>query len=392
MNWLTVLGLSSNLAPAALEKEISSEVTTWSEPVLAWKKDVTPDQDNATNVENSAIALWKNELYFGLSHRKGVSIVDRRNGETLGHLETKASVQSRPTVTETMVLAVDISGTIYAWDLVSKTELWKVELNAPVNTEMTFFQDQFFVATNSDVVYSLSTEGEILWRYAHRADPSRQTKLQLLGAAKPLARENDVVLGFSDGAVVRVDRETSDIIEQVWNGAGRYPDIIAEPTDLKTGVLISGFEEPTWKQANSAVSWEQSIGGKHSAMVLDEQNGIMVLHPGGDGILRKIDSTSGATVWSWDSESYASLTTPQISSQGVFVSSSAGGLWLIDPSTGEEKWSYKTDYLFAGTMHAPLVTDEQIFMLNKTGILMVFSSIEDKAFTCPDMYCQWIAE
>ena len=66
MNWLTVLGLSSNLtlAPAALEKKNSSEVTTWSEPVLAWKKDVTPDQDNATNVENSAIALWKNELYF----------------------------------------------------------------------------------------------------------------------------------------------------------------------------------------------------------------------------------------------------------------------------------------------------------------------------------------
>ena len=395
MNWMTVLGLSSTLGSFSPENEknitsSSLETVSWSEPILAWKKDVTPDQENATNVESSAIAIWKDEIYFGVSHRKGIVILDRYNGESIGVLETKASVQSRPTVVGSKIFAADISGTIYSWDLESKKELWTVALNAPVNTEMSLYEEQLFVATNSDVVYSLSLDGEVLWRYAHRADPSRKGKLQLLGAAKPLAREKDVVLGFSDGAVVRLNRNTADILEQVWNGSGRYPDIIAQPTDLKDGVLVSGFEKPTWKQVNQTTSWEQAIGGNHSALVLEEQNGVMVLHPGGDGILRKIDSTSGTVLWSWDSDTGSALTMPQITSSGVFISSSVGGLWLIDPSTGEEEWSYQTDYMFAGAMHAPLIVENQIFLLNKSGFLMVFSPLEDKKFPCPDLYCQWM--
>lgn len=396
MSWMSILGLSANFVSKDIEtysKERAEDVS-WSAPILSWKKDVTPDQDNATNVESSAIAVWENELYFGTSHRKGVTILDRRNGENIGILDTKASVQSRPTIVNSSdsstILAADISGTIYAWDAKTKNELWTVALNTPVNTEMTLYQDQLFIATNGDVVYSLSLDGEILWRYAHRADPSRKGKLQLLGAAKPLARQKDVVLGFSDGAVVRVDRKTADILEQVWNGSGRYPDIIAQPTDLKDGVLVSGFEKPTWKQVDKSVRWEQAIGGNHSALVLEEQNGVLVLHPGGDGILRKIDSTSGSVLWSWDSETGAALTMPQMTSSGVFVSSSVGGLWLIDPSSGEPIWTYQTDYIFAGAMHAPLIVDDQIFLLNKTGILMVFSALQEKSFDCPDIYCQWV--
>ena len=110
------------------------------------------------------------------------------------------------------------------------------------------------------------------------------------------------MVGFSDGAVLRLSKTDGTVLEKVYNGDGRYPDVIAKPAEVQGGILISGFEQPSYKEERGdtleSIVW---IGSRRDRRSL-EGNGTIVYHSGSDGKLRKLDTTTGSVLWEWDSE------------------------------------------------------------------------------------------
>lgn len=400
-DWLSVLGLIGyNSVGPILNTEPSHSLDNMvvTAPILRWRVDVTPDQENSTSVEYSAPNVCGNDVFIGLSHHTGLQGYNMQHGYRSHTVPTDASVQMRPTVHHNTMVVADLSGTVYAWDCTSFSSaspissLWKTELKIPINTEIVVDESLLVVSTNGNVVYALNWQGEIVWRYEHRMNASRKGNLQLFGAAKPLLTEDIVFVGFSDGAVVSLDRTTGTAVSTAWNGAGRYPDIIAQPLQTTTGVVVSGFEQPTWQEHTGSVGWQHSFGATHSAVLLSENNGIYLVHPGSDGILRKIDSTTGTVIWEWDSGLQSALSTPVMLSDGnMLFSSSTGGMYIVD-GQGTLVWQDLRTYSIDGIMQAPLVYGKQIFLLTKAGFLEMHENLSERQSLCRDVYCQWLEQ
>jgi outer membrane protein assembly factor BamB len=386
--WIQTIGLVSSV-PNIKEEPSYPPLSS---PIVQWEVDVTTDQNISTSVEYSAPAVSDEFVFIGLSHKEGVYIFDRHNGSSKGRLDTNSSVQSPPSIVGDKLVVSDISGTVYCWNIKSRELLWKVELKSPTNSKIIHSNGTMFVSTNNDLVYSISMEGELLWRFEHRIDPTRKGELKLFGSASPLVDEQSVYAGFSDGALIQLDRETGTIVSQVWNGSGRYPDIVSQPTKVGEGILVSAFEQPTWKQEKDNVVWEQEYGALHSSVALNSSKDgetYLYVHPGSDGVLRLIDITTGSAVWSWDSETESSLTTPVLLETGILIGSTNGTISVVDYENGNQYWTLQRDKQMGGMMHAPVVDDGQIFVLTKDGFLMALVGVTDDHYSCTDLFCDW---
>ena len=393
MSWLHTLGFLA----VPVDVSETERVQQAQLPVLEWRLDVVPQLENSTSVQYSGVAKHRELLYLGTSNRAGILMLDHRYATPVGRLTTEAPVQARPTVlnvgSTTQLIAVDLSGEVYSWSVsigeeeevspdklrlqipdsdrsVDHTLNWSVSLDIPVNTPIETDGESLFVSTNNDIVYALDLDGNILWRFAHRVSPSRKGNLQLFGAGRPLVEDTSIVVGFSDGAVLRLTKSDGTIVEKVYNGEGRYPDVIAQPTSIQGGILISGFEEPSYKESQETVLWSKSFGAVQGSLVdPNEGNKTLVYHAGSDGLLRKIDTTSGAVLWDWDSETSASLTEPVWLNDQLLIASHVGGLYIIDPTTGEEIWRSRLEHRQTGYMQPPLVGECKIHVLSVKGFL-----------------------
>ncbi len=400
MSWLETLGL---MALTVTPKE---EVSPQHEPVLEWRMDVVPQLENSTSIQYSGVAKYEELLYLGTSNKSGVLLVDSRYPVKAGRLTTQAPVQATPTILiqedgTANVFVADLSGEVYRWQVAQRatevllsskgqtkvdrpvsdrstdhTLLWSVQVDIPVNTPIETDGQFLYVSTNNDIVYALDMDGNIVWRFAHRVSPTRKGNLQLFGAGRPLIQEDRIVVGFSDGAVLQLAKATGEVLAKTYNGEGRYPDVIAQPTSIQGGVLVSGFEQPSYKGSGEAVLWSKSFGSvQHAVVDPFEGNQTIVYHAGSDGQVRKIDTTSGAVIWEWDSKTGAALTAPTFFGESLLVASHVGGLYLID-RTGQEHWRSRLDHRQTGYMQAPLVSDCAMYTLSAKGYLEQYDTCD----------------
>ena len=392
MDWLQTLGLVwvTTTHPA----KSSSQEFSLHEPVLQWRLDIVPDLQNSTSVQHSGVSAHNELLYMGTSTRAGVLMIDHRYGVRVGRLNTVAPVQATPTILNLngkyQMYAVDLSGMVYAWELPVKDvekvveaqvqpksdrsdehkTLWETPLDIPVNTPIESDGQLLFVSTNNDTVYALDLDGNVIWRFAHKVSPTRKGNLQLFGAGSPLLFEDSVVVGFSDGAVLRLSKVDGTVLEKVYNGAGRYPDVIAKPVSVQGGILVSGFEQPSYKENQESVLWSQSFGSVEGAIVDPfDGNGTLVYHAGSDGQLRKLDTSTGAVLWEWDSDTGAALTGPLWFEEQIMIASHVSGLFLIDSSTGKESWRSRLHHRQTGYMHTPLLHACSMYGITTKGFL-----------------------
>ena len=395
MDWLGVVGFLS-WYPQSFQE---SPVKYFDAPVLKWRLDITPERENSTASEYSGVATFEDYLYVGRSNQTGVLIVDKRLGVSVGVLETSAPVQSTPVIitteTGTLLIASDLAGEVIAWSIptpniestlelsnTSKvirqsldvtslyTKRWVQPLKIPVIAPLVGDKQQIVISTNEDVVYALGLNGDIQWRVEHQTSPSRSGNLQLFGAGKPLLTDSHAVVGFSDGGVLTINRQTGLVDNNVFNGDGRYPDVIAAPTLVQGGLVVSGFEKPMWKQNSQSILWEQEVGAVESILVDPiEGNQTIVYHPGADGVLRKVDTTSGAILWEWDSEEGSALTEPKFWNDKIIITSHSGGVYLIDTNDGQEQWRTRDDFRREGVLRAPSMDSCGFTILTRAGFL-----------------------
>lgn len=373
-DWMISLGLLSvtgGLGPYELSPPNTSGHFD-APPVVQWIVPLpVPPLASATHTERSGPVLHGENIYVGAAGDDGVLVLDRRSGRLLTRMPTTAPVQSSPVITDDMILFTDVSGTTWCYPLEGGEPLWEHYSGAPLLSSPTISGDSVFVANVDGQVYALSLqEGELQWRFAHRTDPGRLAELELYGAPSPIIAGDTVLAGFSDGAVVALSVDSGDPLWTRRVGEGAYPDIIAEPLVREGDLLISGYTEPllSMDRENQAIRWRQDVGGPHPAV----EDGQQLLHSGGDGILRALDSRTGDVLWEWDSDTAAALTRPVSTPGGILVGAAAGTVYLVEPDSGDLVWKYDPGHFLAGITAAPAVEGRQAVVLTNAGHLISF--------------------
>ena len=181
--------------------------------------------------------------------------------------------------------------------------------------------------------------------------------------------DDSVLLGFSDGSLVSLDRVGGDVQWDRRVGEGRYPDLVAAPVHHGTDVFVSGYFKPlvAIDVATRNVRWRLEYGAANASLVVESEPLTVIHHPGTDGKLRTVAAITGAELWEWDSGTAGALTTPVLTEAGLLVGSSDGGLYLIDPTAGELVWEYSEDRLLDGVTAAPVVEGRQVLFVTNAG-------------------------
>ena len=349
---------------------LASDARIRTPPVESWSRRLPgPRFPAATHTERSRPAVDGDLVYVGYASTDGLFVLDRHTGEVLRTLESEAAVQGEAVpLDDGGVLFSDSAGYTFRYD--GDGELvWSHFGGAPVTARPTMADGRVFVGSVDDVLYALdAASGDLVWRYARPEDPTRHSELTLFGAPSPVLDGDLLLAGFSDGAAVALSASSGTTQWERRVGEGTYPDLIGTPVVADGDLYVGGFSEPlvSLDLDTKSVRWRVDAGTADASLV----DGDRLYHPGSDGKLRAIDRRTGATIWTWDSETSGALTTPQATGAGLMLGSSDGGLYLVDPGTGETSWELERYHLLHGITVAPVVVGDQVLALTNGGVLI----------------------
>jgi outer membrane protein assembly factor BamB len=341
-------------------------------PVVVWERHLPgPRFPSAVHAERGAPVIRGDRIYVGSAADSALYVLARSDGTLLRRIETGGPVQSAVVVEGDHLWFGDAAGYTWCTDL-EGTVVWKHFSGAPILASPTLSGGRVYVSNVDSLVVALDqATGQLVWRHAQKLDPGRTAELQLYASPSPLVTGDLVLTGYADGTIAALSIATGEMAWQRRVGEGRYPDISANPIGRATDVIVGGYTEPllAFDLQSRNVRWRLDVGSA-AAPTLDPNDGRTVYHAGVDGILQSVDGLTGATAWSWDSETKAALTTPLWTEAGLLVGSSAGGLYLISPNDGTERWRLDTGNLLAGVSAEPAIDGRQVVILTNAGNLV----------------------
>ncbi|MBA2321807.1 MAG: PQQ-binding-like beta-propeller repeat protein [Deltaproteobacteria bacterium] len=358
-------------------------------PALAWWIDLPGGpMKAATHTERTRPVPLGDALLIGSAAGKGAYLLSRSNGSILRTYPSDDPVESEVAVEQHTVWFGDTGGTTWCYKL-NGTEKWRHPGTAPILSRPTVDGDRVIVVDVDGLAIALDVEtGDLRWRYQARRDVTRAAELALYAAPSPVIVNGTAILGFSDGSLVGLDATTGTELWTKRVGEGRYPDVVASVVPAANGVILAaGFYGPfqAFDLASRNTLWRVDVGAA-SAPAIDDTQGVAWLG-GTDGKVRAIATLTGAERWVWDSgDAAAALTTPQITVAGLVVASSNGGVWLLNPETGAQRWGFSEPYLLNGISSVPVVDGRELLVVSNAGRLYSFvapSPSPEKAWRGP---------
>jgi outer membrane protein assembly factor BamB len=328
----------------------------------------------ATHTERTRPVALGDALLVGSAAGRGAYLLSRSNGSLIRTYPSDDPVESEVAVARNTLWFGDVGGTTWCYRL-NGTLLWQHRGTAPILSRPTVDGERVIVVDVDGLAVSLDAEtGELRWRYQARKDLTRSAELALYAAPTAVLQGNTAILGFSDGSLVGVDAATGSELWTKRVGEGRYPDVVADVVPVGNGSLLAaGFYGPfqAFDLASRNTLWRVESGAAYAPAV--GEGGSVTWLGATDGKVHAIATLTGAERWAWDSgDNAAALTTPVSTPAGLVVASSTGGVWLLDPETGAERWAFGEPYLLSGVSSVPVVAGRQLLMVTNAGRLYSF--------------------
>ncbi len=367
-----------SVAPALAAESPAAPEAFDAPPVLLWAVDLPGlPQSTATRSEPAEPVVLGDRIYVGYSGQSALLVLGREDGRLVGTFPARAPVASAPIVHDGRVWFSDTAGYTFCYKLdqlgtATPTPAWSHYSGAPIVSGPTEAGDALFIANVDDTVYSLDqSTGALRWRHAHRLDASRSGSLELFGAAPPVIVGDTVWVGFSDGFIAGLKRETGDELTNMLVGEGSYPDVIAAPYVSRSGavttLVAAGFSGPlvSVDPDSRVVRWRLD-SGTGSEML--EHDGMLYIG-GSDGKLRAVVIRTGELKWTWDPGVGGTVGTPVWTDAGLLVGAGEGAAYLVSIGNGKTLWTFDPGVLITGIAAPPAVVGRTAFIVTNAGRL-----------------------
>ncbi|QIG81225.1 PQQ-like beta-propeller repeat protein [Stakelama tenebrarum] len=189
-------------------------------------------------------------------------------------------------------------GDVVALDAASGDQLWKVRPGGPLRGAPTIAYGHVYVVTQDNQFFTLNqNDGSVVWTSAGAVETQG-----VFGVAAPAAAQSTVVAGFSSGELNAYRYE---------NGRQLWTDVLSR-TSMSTSV--------------------SSLSDIDADPVIDQGR---VYAVGQGGRMVALDLASGRRLWE---ENFASISTPWVVGEWVFVVTEQAKLICIQRGTGRIRW------------------------------------------------------
>ncbi|MDP3705123.1 MAG: outer membrane protein assembly factor BamB [Legionellaceae bacterium] len=261
-----------------------------------------------------------------------VQAINQQNGHVLWSTQVNHSVVSGPTVAEGHVVVGTDSSTVVLLNQVNGQTVWTAHLSEDALSKSVITNHKVIAKTIDGNLYAFDlATGKKLW-VAEHGSPS----LILKASSSPVSMGELILVGFSDGKLDAVDRDTGRVVWQrsiaYATGASdveRLVDIDADPIIRNNVVYLASYQ------------------GYIGALSLD----------------------NGQFVWNKPGSVYKNMT---LESDTLFLTDSHDVLWAFDRQNGRVKW--KQTALKAHGLTEPVLMGNWLIVGDKTGYLHVVST------------------
>ena len=261
-----------------------------------------------------------------------VEALSVKQGQVLWKQVLKSGIVSGPVVQGQLLALGTDRATVMVMNAKNGQPLWETNVSSDVLSKPLFDGHEVIVKTVDGTVYAINKKnGEIVWSYLHGSP-----HLILKASSSPVAVDNLVLSGFSDGKLVALNRDTG---HEVWQKSIAYPN---GSSDVDS--LIDIDADPILQDNRVYLATYQGFTGAFSI----EQ---------------------GDFIWHKPASVYKNIA---ISGDALYFSDANDVVWAYDKSTGQVKWQQVN--LKARGITEPVIFDNRIIIGDKLGFLHILST------------------
>lgn len=292
------------------------------------------------NLSDSLKLLWENDAHGSFNNSSAVvydSLVfindlggrihcfDLETGKQKGVLKTKGAVYSSPIIINHKLIYIlshsdDDPSELIFYDYVAGKELFQVEIDGRVLTQMLADKDGIILCTENGSIKKISFNSKELW--------SIETDSRIY--CNPALTGNLIVVGNNKGEIIVVDSE---------NGSVRYRNKLGEA--FFSGVSID----------------------KNIAYIGDDA-----------GRLFAINILNNKILWEFDTNARI-LMNPAVDNENVYIGNLKGDLFSLRKNDGNLIWKFEIDGVLNST---PLVTNNRILVPNLFRSFLMIDKLSGK--------------
>ena len=331
----------------------------------AWRRVMNPPNIQREKPEEFATAAYdpqSRRVWAGSSAGQFVCL-DAANGATVWSAEVDGTLSGQAVFDGRHVLTGTDEGRLLALDPSSGNELWSYRVQSPITQAPVVSGDGVYFVDGNNGVYALGRDGK--WRWQYRRDAPAE--FALVGEGRPLVTGGRVHVGFSDGMLVTLDARDGAVVwtRDLSPEHDRFQDVDATPV-VAGGLLLAASAAAglyALDPASGDIHWTLPMDGiQHTAAVDDDL--LVTLET---GRVMRLDGRTGAVRWRTHLGDAGAPGEPTLVAGLVAVTTSRGGLHLLDARTGRPLQRFEPG---SGIYARPAVgTDGSVFVLSNGGVL-----------------------
>ena len=279
------------------------------------------------------------------------------------------------------VFLVSGFGTAAALDQATGEVVWTADLPAPVRNPPTAANGKLYAITVGNQAIALDqATGETAWTYESFEEAAR-----FLSSASPAVAGGTVVVPFSSGEVVALQAENGRLLWTTTVSRSTRMNAMADLSDIAGSPVLDRGAVFAISHAGqmSAIDlrsgrevWEVPIGGLNTPWAAGDA--LFVVTVGGD--LVALSREDGAVIWTAPLGRYENeekrkkpitWSGPILAGGQLILTSSRGGLVLVDPQDGTVK--NRIEAKVGGTV-PPIVAGGQVYVIDAEGRLNAYGA------------------
>lgn len=282
----------------------------------------------------------------------GIAAYNKDSGQTLWRLNIQNGSEAGAAIIKDRLFFGASDGLFYSVSARDGKVLWTFPTNTEniseplldTSTGVVYFQ------SGANIVYALDAEsGRQIWLYS-RQDNSN---LSIRGGARPTLDNGHLYVGFSDGALVKLNAKTGSLLwELVLNRNKKFRDIDASPVIDGDQMFVSGYDDKLYcvSVAKGEILWKMDRGGYYPVTIAGEK----IFYSTTTGELWALQKSSGQKIWTYTLKD-GIATQPKIYKGMVVFGETQGELRFLDANSGKAVASFDPG---RGIMSPPLVDEK----------------------------------
>ncbi len=266
----------------------------------------------------------------------GIVAYDRDTAHFRWRLDIKDGVEGGAQIADDVLYFGAGDGQLYAVQPESGKVIWTYPLKAEGLARPLIRSGILYVLGGNNVAHAVNAKtGKLVWLYNRR----EASNISVRGGSQPALAGDLLVLGFSDGAAVALNKTSGAVVwETNLNRAKRFRDVDATPVVDGNTIFVSSYDGSLYSlgASDGHINWTVEEGGYDEVAIA----GNVIYYSSSTGKTMALDKGSGKILWSKDNPR-GIATAPVLMKGVVIVGEMLGALRFLDSRTGEELNSFE---------------------------------------------------